>query len=118
MGFQDTIRRDNHAVFLNTAEFAHLRDVVYDEVAYTGIPLVMTGAKQQERPRLDADRVEGLYHVTSIVHVAQSDIGGLQPKQNMIIRISDDVGSMRRYTVASSVVEEGMVRLELEGMDE
>ncbi|HAN86825.1 MAG TPA: hypothetical protein DCQ13_04185 [Firmicutes bacterium] len=121
-GFKDMVQADIKGVFLNLDEFAELHTVVYDGVTYEGIPMVMSGIKESERPALvstGGDRIQGLYLVTAVVHFAASDLGGVVPEKGMRISISDsDDGYLRDYRVASSVNELGMIRLELEAIDE
>ncbi len=121
MSFKDMVERDVHAVFLNLDEFAEKRTVIYDGETYTDIPIVLTGLKEKDRRQVVSDHVQGLYLVTSVLHCALSDLGGKQPEKGMRIRINDTEGGggfFREFYVASSVVEMGMIRCELEGIDE
>lgn len=121
-GFKNMVQADIKGVFLNADEFADLHTVIYDGVTYEDVPMVMSGIKESERPTLvsnHGDRIHGLYLVTTVVHVAATDLGGVVPEKGMKIWISDsDDDFLREYRVASSVNELGMIRLELEGIDE
>lgn len=124
-GFKDMVAADNKAVFLNTDEYAELRTVIYDGETYDGpehkgIPVVITGIKQEDRPQLVGDHVEGLYLVTSVLSCAISDLGGFQPEKGQQIEINDEEGGkfFRKFHVASSICELGMLRVELEAIDE
>lgn len=120
-GFKDMISTDNHGVFLNAKEFAELRTVIYDGETYTDIPLVLSGLKEKDRRRLESDHVQGLFRVSSILHCAISDLGGNQPEKGQRIKINDEEGGggfFREFYVASSTCEMGMLRVELEAIDE
>lgn len=120
-GFKDMVAADIHNVFLNTDEFAELRTIRYDGEEYVDIPIVLTGLKEQDRRQLQSDRVQGLYLVTSVLHCALSDLGGKQPEKGGRIEVNDEEGGggfFRRFYVASSVCEMGMLRVELEAIDE
>lgn len=125
-GFKDMVAADIRNVFLNTEEYAELRTVIYDGATYDGpehkgIPIVLTGLKEQDRRQLVSDHVQGLYLVSSVLHCAIDDLGGNQPEKGTRIKINDqegDGGFFREYYVASSVCEMGMLRVELEAVDE
>ncbi len=109
-GFKDMVAADNINVFLNFEEFAEKRTVIYDGVTYdgpdhNGIPIVLSGLKEKDRRQLVSDHVQGLYLVSSVLHCAIEDLGGNQPE-------------IREFYVASSVCEIGMLRIELEAIDE
>lgn len=121
-GFKDMIAADIKNVFLNTDEYAELRKVIYDGVTYDGddhegIPVVLSGIKEEDRRQLVSDHIQGLYLASAVMHCAIEDIGGKTPEKGAKIQISDE-GFMRQFYVASSVNDLGMVRLELEAIDE
>lgn len=119
--FRDMLAADNMNVFLNTDEFAELRTVLYDGERYEDIPIVLAGAKQQDRGAHVNDRAQGLYRVTSVLHCALSDLGGNQPERGARIKINDEEGGGGYFTefyVATSVCDMGMLRVELEAIDE
>lgn len=126
MSFKDMVAADIHKVFLNTDEFAELRTVRYDGVDYDGpehkgIPIVLTGLKEKDRRQLVTDHAQGLYLVASVLHCALEDLGGKQPEKGQRISINDEEGGggfFREFYVASSVCEMGMLRVELEAVDE
>ncbi len=120
-GFKDMVASDNQKVFLNLGEFAELRTVKYDGESYADIPAVLTGLKEKDRRQLVSDHVQGLYIVSSVLHCARSDLGGKQPERGTRISINDEEGGggfFREFYVASSVCELGMLRVELEAIDE
>lgn len=120
-GFKEMVAADVHNVFLNTGEFAEPRTIRYDGEEYVDIPIVLTGLKEQDRRQLQSDHVQGLYLVTSVLHCALPDLGGKQPEKGGRIEINDEEGGggfFRRFYVASSVCEMGMLRVELEAIDE
>ena len=119
-GFKDMVARDNFGVFLNCDEFAEKRTVKYDGATYEDIPIVLSGLKEKDRRQLMSDHAQGLYIVSSVLHCALSDLGG-QPERGQRIRINDQEGGggfFREFYVASSVCEMGMLRVELEAVDE
>ena len=126
MSFKDMVAADIRKVFLNTDEIAELRTVRYDGMDYDGpehrgIPIVLTGLKEQDRRQLVTDHAQGLYLVASVLHCALDDLGGKQPEKGQRISINDEEGGggfFREFYVASSVCELGMLRVELEAIDE
>lgn len=85
------------------------------------IPVVLSGLKEKDRRQLMSDHAQGLYIVSSVLHCALSDLGGVQPERGQRIRINDQEGGggfFREFYVASSVCEMGMLRVELEAVDE
>lgn len=120
-GFKDMVTADNAKVFLNLDEFAERRTVIYDEETYQDIPVVLSGLKEKDRRQLQSDHVQGLYLVSSVLHCAAADLGGKQPEKGARIKINDEEGGegfFREFYVASSVNETGMLRVELEAIDE
>lgn len=119
-GFKDMVAADIHNVFLNTNEFAEKRTVEYDGERYADIPIVLSGLKEKDRRQLVSDHVQGLYLVSSVLHCAIDDLGGNQPEKGTRIKINDQEGGgfFREFYVASSVCELGMLRVELEAVDE
>ena len=118
MSFRDAIAHDIKGVFLNLDEFADERSVIYDGEEHV-IPIVLSGLKEQDRSASVNDHAAGLYRVTSVMHCHLDDIG-IQPEQGKPIKISDadDQSFYHRFFIATSTVEMGMVRLELEAIDE
>lgn len=120
-GFRDMVASDIHGVFLELDEFAERRTIQYDGAAYQDIPIVLSGLKEKDRRQLVSDHVQGLYLVSSVLHCAISDLGGKQPEKGQRIKINDEEGGggfFREFYVASSVCEMGMLRVELEAIDE
>ena len=120
MSFTDTVAADIHGVFLNLSEFAERRNIVCDGESYWNVPVVMTGIKEKDRRQVASDHVQGLYMATAVLHCALADLGGVQPEKGSYLRISEgERGTfLRRFCVASSVCEMGMLRLELEEVEE
>lgn len=119
--FKDMVASDSHNVFLNLNEFADRRTVEYDGESYVDIPVIMSGLKEKDRRQLVSDHVQGLYLVSSVLHCALSDLGGNQPEKGSRIRINDTEGGggfFKEFYVASSVCELGMLRVELEAVNE
>lgn len=122
MSFREQLNADLKGVFLNDAEFADRRTVEYDGKTYKDVAAVMSGLQEKERRQLvtTGDRAEGLYLVEAMFYCDIDDLDGNQPEKGMRIAISDADGSgfMRQFRVASSTCELGMLRLELEAIDE
>ena len=119
--FKAMIAADNRNVFLNLSEFAEPRSVIYDGKIYKDIPVVLSGLKEKDRRALVHDHTQGLYQVTSVLHCAASDLGGKQPEKGQRIKINNKKGGsgfFYEFHVASSVCEMGMLRVELEAIDE
>ncbi|MBR2131401.1 MAG: hypothetical protein IJ955_02490 [Oscillospiraceae bacterium] len=120
-GFQDMVAADIHSVFLNSREFAEVRTVEYNGETYQDIPIVLSGPKEQSRYQLRTDHMQGLYKVSAVLHCAQSDLGGALPEKGCSLKINNREGGggyFKKYYVASSICEMGMLRLELEAIDE
>ncbi|MCF8017835.1 MAG: hypothetical protein K9L62_00420 [Vallitaleaceae bacterium] len=115
--FKDMIAADNKNVFINPVEFAETHTVIYDGVTYEDIPIVLSGIKEKDRRQLVSDHVQGLYLVSSVMHCAASDLNGVVPEKGTGIKINDG-DFFREFHVASSVNEVGMIRVELEAIDE
>lgn len=120
MSFKDAIANDIKGVFLNLSEFAEERTIIYDDETYEDVPIVLTGLKEQDRSASAKDHAEGLYRVTAVLHCDISDLGGVQPEQGKAIKISDseEPTFFKRFFIATSTCEMGMLRLELEVIDE
>lgn len=124
-GFKDRVTRDIHKVFLNLDKFAEKRAVIYDGVTYDGpdhegISVVLTGPVEKDREQLKDDHVQGLHLVTHTLYCAREDLGGKLPKQGKSIQVNTRKGGkfFRKYYIAASADEIGMLRIELEEMDE
>ena len=126
MSFKEMVAADNLNVFLNLSEFAELRSVIYDGVTYEDIPIVLSGLKEKDRrlmvlPSGQRDYAKGLYMVTSVLHCDISNLGGKQPEKGQRIKINGEEGGggfFYEFYVASSTCEMGMLRVELEAIDE
>ncbi len=118
--FREMVAGDNLNTFLNPAEFGEERTVAYDGTTYTDIPVVLSGMKEKDRRQLSSDHVQGLYLVSSVMHCRLEDLGGKQPEKGSLIKIAKvEHGTfLKEYYVASSVCEMGMLRIELEAIDE
>lgn len=120
-GFKDMVAADNRHVFLNLNEYAEKRTIRYDGEDYVDIAIVLSGMKEKDRRQLVSDHVQGLYLVSSVLHCSVDDLGGNQPEKGQRISINDQEGGggfFREFYVASSVCEMGMLRVELEAIDE
>ncbi len=121
MSFKDSVAADIRGTFLNLDEFAERRTIRYDGETYTDIPIVLSGLKEKDRRQVSSDHAQVLYQVSATLHCAKSDLGGKTPEKGTRIRINDREGGggfFREFYVASSICEMGMLRVELEGIDE
>ena len=117
--FKDMVKRDIHKVFLNTSEFAENRTVRYDGEEYPDIPVVLEGPVEEKRCRLTDDHVLGLHLVTAVLYCAREDLGGKLPKQGKSIEINTRRPGgtfFRKYYIAASADEAGMLHMELEAV--
>ena len=124
-GFKDRVARDIHKVFLNPNKVAEEHTVIYDGVTYDGpehegISVVLIGPVDKEREQLKDDHVQGLHMVTHTLYCAKEDLGGKLPKQGKSLQVNTRKGGkfFRRYRIAASADEMGMLRIELEEMDD
>lgn len=121
MSFKDMVKAQNLSVFMNLSHFAESRTIIYDDVTYQDVPIVMSGLKEKDRTTIQADHAQGLYRVTSVLHMRIDDLGGNQPEKGALIKINDEEGGggfFREFYVAFSDCEMGMLRVELEAIDE
>lgn len=120
MSFKDMVASDIHGVFLNTDEFAEKRTVRYDGKTYPDVPVVLNGIKSKDRNQSMQDHAQGLYIVSDVMQVALSDIGGKLPERGTVIEVSTKDGGtfLRRYYIGQAQNNVGMLRLELEAIDE
>lgn len=119
MGFKDMVEADNLRTFLDVSTFGEIRTVICDGVEYEEIPCVISQMKEQDRVTVMSDHEHGLYRVTAVFHCRRSDLAGKLPEKGRKFGIYDeDDGFLREYYVAQSSCDLGMVRLELEAIDE
>lgn len=118
MGFKSIVNADLHRIFLNNNEFAEPRTLIIDGKRFSGVSVVLTGAKEQDKRRLAS--VQGLFVANIVLHCALADIGGIQPEPKQIIKISDSGNSnfFRSYRVVASALDMGMLRAELPAVTE
>ena len=117
MSFKEMVEADNLNVFLDTNFFGEDRDIRYDGITYMAVPCVLTKLKEKDRTTPMSDHAQGIYRVNATLHCQLKDIGGIVPEKGGKIHVSDD-GFMQRFFVAQSGCDMGMVRLELEALDE
>jgi hypothetical protein len=120
--FKKMVETDNKNVFLNASEFAEPHTIIYNGVTYSEIPVLLTKVKEVDRQAPTADHAQGLYRVTSILHVALPDMDRIIPEKGQRIKIDDGEAMGNPYftehTIASSSCEMGMICQELEAIDE
>ena len=123
--FKDRVSRDIHKIFLNVDKFAEERTVIYDGVTYDGpehegIPIVLTGPVETDREQLKDDHVQGLHLLTATLYCEKEALGGKLPKQGKTIEIATREGGkfFKKYFIAASACNMGMLHVELEELDE
>ena len=117
MSFRAMVESDNVSVFSNLTEFADSHTIIYDGVTYSDVSCVISKLKSQDRVIPTEDHAQGLYLVTAVVHYPLSQMD-VVPEKGGKIRISDETGFLRDYYIAQSACDMGMVRIELEAIDE
>lgn len=129
MTFKDAIRRDISEIFLNGNEFAQRHTVICDGETYPDVLLVLEGPEEQERQPISSgsgvsgsrtDNARGLYLTRMVMHCAAKDLRGKQLEPDLEIKISDpeDDSFFHTYYIAASHDEMGMLRVELEAIEE
>ena len=122
MSFLDCVLSDNSNVILNVSEYAEKRTIIYDGNVYSDIPVVLSAIKEQSRKQTvtSNDHGEGLYLAAQALHCVASDIGGSAPEKGQRIEISDaEVPTFyRSFYVITSRCDMGLVKAELEAIDE
>lgn len=116
MSFRDMVANDNSNVFMNQDEFADKHTILYDGEAYEDVLCVISKLKEQDRTTKMRDHGQGIYLVSSVFHCPLEVLGKV-PELGTKIGISDG-NFMRWYYVAQSGCDLGMIRLELEALDE
>jgi len=117
MSFRDMVNEDNTSVFMNQDEFADTHTIEYDGETYKDVPCVISQLKEQDRVTKMRDHGQGIYLVTAILHCTLESLDGNVPEKGVRIGISDG-DFMREYYVAESGCDLGMIRLELEALDQ
>jgi hypothetical protein len=121
-GFRASLAADLRRAFLDLDAFGEPVTVEYDGEVYHGVQAVVSGPAESGRAirRADTDYTQGLYKVAAIFHCAAPDIGGELPEHGARFKLGRgcDGGFLREYRVAESACDGGMLRLELEAVDE
>lgn len=124
MGFKEQALQNNLKTFLDISTFGEKRTVTFDGETYSGdddegIACVISQMKEQDRVTVMSDHEHGIYRVSAVFHCALQDIGGSIPEKGRKFGIYDpDDDFLREYYVGQSSCDHGMVRLELEALDE
>lgn len=119
--FKEMLAADNKRVFLNTGEFASLRTIIYDGQSFVDIPVVLSGLREDERQQKAADHAQGLFLVKTLLQCALADLAGRQPQKGARLKINNQEGGggfFREFYIAEAICEYGLLRLELEDMNE
>lgn len=117
MSFLDSVGEDNANVFMQLNEFAETHTVEYDGKTYKDISCVISQLKEKDRTTKMRDHGQGIYLVSSVFHCPLEALDGNIPEKGTRIGISDG-DFMREFYVAQSGCDLGMIRLELEALDE
>lgn len=123
MSFSEYIEAANERVFLSARAFATPRTLRYGGEQYEEIPVVLQACRAEERTPARAngnsDRAQGLYRTARVAHFALRDVDGTPPEQGQRLQISEGTGGYyAQFIVAAVAVDFGMVRCELEGVEE
>lgn len=121
MGFKDEMINDVDRVFLDQNFFGETRDIRYNGVVYEDVPVVLTGGNvQTRRTQRYAGHSSGIYNVTEILHCSYESLGRQQPENGIRIAISDPEYPeyFKEFYVKRSLLEGGMLRVEMEAVDE
>jgi len=122
MGFKEMVESANKAVFLNADKFAEIRTVRYNDETYVDIPIILAKLKENDRTVIvGQDGDQGLFRVSAVLRCAKSDLRGKEPEKGQRISINHREGGdgyFSNYTIITSVCDMGMIRLELEAIDE
>jgi hypothetical protein len=122
MNFKEMVETANKNVFLATDKFAEERTVKYNGEAYVDIPIILAKLKEDDRKVIAGqDGGQGLFRVSAVLRCAKSDLGEKEPEQGQRISVNHRKGGggyFSDYTVATSSCVMGMLRLELEAIDE
>ena len=119
--FKEMLAADNKRVFLKTGEFASLRTIIYDGQSFVDIPVVLSGLREDERQQKAADHAQGLFLVKTLLQCALADLEGRQPQKGARLKINNQEGGggfFREFYITEAVCEFGLLRLELEDMNE
>ena len=119
MSFKDTLVKDIDNVILNLNEFAENHTIIYDGVTYRDIPIVLIGIEEKERQASSSDHSQGLYLVTDRFYCNADVFCGL-PEKGQTIKISDSryKDYLNKYHIARSEINLGMVRVDMEAVNE
>lgn len=119
-GFKEMLAADNQRIFLNPAEFAQLRTLIYNGQRFEDIPVVLTGLREENRQQKAEDHAQGLFVVKTLLQCSLADLDGCQPQKGERLQINEQEGGgfFREFHVSESICEYGMLRLELEDIDE
>ncbi len=118
--FLDMVSRDNQRVFTNTNELGEKHTIMYDGHTYEAVPITMSAITQSKREQVTEDYAEGLYLVSAVMHCLACDLKGSKPERGERIKISDRAVPQffNEYVIASVADEFGLLRIELEVIDE
>lgn len=109
--------------FLNDNEFAEKRSVIYDDVTYPNILCSVQEMHKTSRAGIlqtQRDYSQGLFKNHLVFYCIREDIGGVTPEQGKALHLSGEYDEtfFTRYRIATSDYEMGLVRMELEEVDE
>lgn len=120
------VQSDIASVLMNTNEFAENHTIRYDGEVYDSIPVILQKIMQSEKhfsqKFSQSSRMEGVFQVSAVAYIHESDLCGVIPEQGQLFEIDDGeaLGEpfFRRYTVVTSKCEMGLITLELRHYDE
>ena len=113
------IAADNVGVFLSLNEFAEKRDICYDGTEYPAVTMQVSGKFERDRKPGASDHAQKLYRSSYTVHVVASDLDNKLPERGVQFdRKKPGDTIWEHFYVGASSIQEGMLRLELEAIDE
>ena len=125
--FRELVRRDVKGVFLDENFFAEEYDVRYDGEIYPGLQIVTEKLEEKASPtltmgtgRFESDNLNGVYRRSLVAYIDEKDLP-VVPEQGKWIDFREGTAFAvlwRRYRIASSDVEMGVIELRLEAFDE
>lgn len=119
--FLDMAVNDNIRVFTNTNELGSRQTIRYDGQIYADIQVTLTKPTQCKRDSLSADHMQGVYHTTVLLNCIKADLKGVIPEQGSRLSIERKRGYntfFEEFTILAVNDEFGLLRMELEALDE
>lgn len=126
MSFKSMIHDDIGGVFLNFSEFAERRDIRFNGNEYDKVPIVLQNTRERDRREhrtsFQDDPSQGFYLTRVVAFVALDSFNGVQPEQGIHMELKMDGRHgqpwWKRYAVRESQETDGLLKIQLEAVDE